>query len=148
MIKTKSMNKKLYHKTSTYLSHSVMQSTMEKTSPSNRRREELHYDLRDELLKACISTERTNSRRLSASNLTSFREEARSFRYTTTFSSTASSPRYPTRGITFMHPFITSITTFHCSIKHFSPAPLPFLFSFDDHFPKFMLIRNSFILSN
>ncbi|XXG65446.1 hypothetical protein AAC387_Pa05g3145 [Persea americana] len=74
-----------------------MQSTMEKTSPSNRRREELHYDLRDELLKACISRERTNSRRLSASNLTSFREEARSFRYTTTFSSTASSPRYPTR---------------------------------------------------
>ncbi|XP_058091395.1 uncharacterized protein LOC131237575 isoform X2 [Magnolia sinica] len=59
-----------------------------------RRREEPEFDMRDEFLKACITRENTNSRRFSASNLTSFREEAKSFRHPTTISSTASSPGY------------------------------------------------------
>ncbi|RWR85518.1 hypothetical protein CKAN_01438800 [Cinnamomum micranthum f. kanehirae] len=67
---------------------------MEQPTLSTHSYEELDLDLRDEFFKSCITRESTKSRRFSASNLTSFREEARSFRHAPTISSTASSPGY------------------------------------------------------
>ncbi|XP_068643828.1 uncharacterized protein [Aristolochia californica] len=58
-----------------------------------RRREDAGFGLHDGIPNACIG----RSRRFSASNLTSYREEARSFRYSANFSSTASSPVYTQR---------------------------------------------------
>ncbi|OVA16109.1 hypothetical protein BVC80_8813g9 [Macleaya cordata] len=58
-------------------------------------REEQDLNLREWALKGrIISRENTKSRRFSASNIKSFREEARSFRSNATISSTASSPGY------------------------------------------------------
>ncbi|KAL6010793.1 hypothetical protein ACLOJK_001235 [Asimina triloba] len=71
---------------------------MEENSPTRRRQEEPEFDVKDDFLKACLTREKTNSRRFSASNLTSYREEARSFRYQHNIvSSTASSPGYTSR---------------------------------------------------
>ncbi|KAF5457425.1 hypothetical protein F2P56_021527 [Juglans regia] len=58
------------------------------------RRDESEFSLREWDLKARISRENTNSRRFSASNIRSFREDTRSFRSNITISSTASSPGY------------------------------------------------------
>ncbi|XP_052197582.1 uncharacterized protein LOC127804688 isoform X2 [Diospyros lotus] len=65
------------------------------------RRDEPEFNLREWDVKArMISRENTSSRRFSASNLTSFREDARSsFRSNLTISSTASSPGYAIREI-------------------------------------------------
>ncbi|KAH9739437.1 Mental retardation GTPase activating protein [Citrus sinensis] len=82
-----------------------MASVMEQT-PYSSRRHDLHHEaaasdssrfnLREWALKArMISRENTNSRRFSASNIRSFREDTRSFRSNITISSTASSPGYP-----------------------------------------------------
>ncbi|KAK0585625.1 hypothetical protein LWI29_031552 [Acer saccharum] len=62
----------------------------------SRAREETEFNLKEWGLKARISRETTISRRFSASNITSFREDTcRSFRSNFTISSTASSPGYP-----------------------------------------------------
>ncbi|KAK4834689.1 hypothetical protein QYF36_026873 [Acer negundo] len=62
----------------------------------SRASEETEFNLREWGLKARISRETTISRRFSASNITSFREDTcRSFRSNFTISSTASSPGYP-----------------------------------------------------
>ncbi|KAF9618260.1 hypothetical protein IFM89_000895 [Coptis chinensis] len=71
---------------------------MEKISLGSRRFEEPEFNVREWGLKARISRENTKSRRFSASHLTSFREETRSFRSNVSFSSTASSPGYMTFG--------------------------------------------------
>ncbi|XP_042492798.1 uncharacterized protein LOC122072280 isoform X2 [Macadamia integrifolia] len=74
-----------------------MASSMEQLPPSYRRRDEPDFNLREWALKARISRESTKSRRYSASNITSFREDARSFRSNATIatiSSTVSSPGY------------------------------------------------------
>ncbi|KAK6152893.1 hypothetical protein DH2020_012532 [Rehmannia glutinosa] len=55
------------------------------------------FSLKEWALKARISRENTSSRRFSASNLKSFREDAKSFRSNITISSTASSPGYTLR---------------------------------------------------
>ncbi|KAL5722241.1 hypothetical protein ACHQM5_005785 [Ranunculus cassubicifolius] len=68
---------------------------MEKISLSSKRFEEPEFNLREWGLKSKISRENTKSRRFSASNIASFREETRSFRSNVSFSSTASSPGYP-----------------------------------------------------
>ncbi|XP_044467573.1 uncharacterized protein LOC123197373 [Mangifera indica] len=52
------------------------------------------FNLREWALKARLSRDYTNSRRFSASHITSFREDAPSFRSNFTISSTASSPGY------------------------------------------------------
>ncbi|XP_021887977.1 uncharacterized protein LOC110807224 isoform X3 [Carica papaya] len=65
---------------------------------SSRRRDEgaETFNLREWAFKArMIGGENANSRRFSASNIRSFREDARSFRSSITISSTASSPGYP-----------------------------------------------------
>ncbi|XP_010263001.1 PREDICTED: uncharacterized protein LOC104601394 [Nelumbo nucifera] len=74
-----------------------MISIMEQASLGSRRRDEPDFGLREWSLRARISRENTNSRRFSASNIRSFREEARSFRSNATISSTASSPGYTLR---------------------------------------------------
>lgn len=72
-----------------------MTSTTMEESPSRfRRSDEPDFNLREWALKAQISRENTNSRRFSASNIRSFREDNRSFRSQFTISSTASSPGY------------------------------------------------------
>ncbi|KAK3212118.1 hypothetical protein Dsin_016824 [Dipteronia sinensis] len=70
----------------------------------SRARDETEFNLREWGLKARISRETTISRRFSASNITSFREDTcRSFRSNFTISSTASSPGYPClRGFIFL----------------------------------------------
>ncbi|KAI3451746.1 hypothetical protein Pfo_008411 [Paulownia fortunei] len=68
--------------------------TMGKSSFGSRRHDEPDFNLKEWALKARISRENTNSRRFSASNLKSFREDERSFRSNITISSTASSPGY------------------------------------------------------
>ncbi|KAJ4960797.1 hypothetical protein NE237_020707 [Protea cynaroides] len=75
----------------------LMVSAMEQLPPSYRRRDEPDFNLREWALKARISRENTKSRRFSASNFTSYREEARSFRSNTTISSAVSSPGYTLR---------------------------------------------------
>ncbi|KAL0015270.1 hypothetical protein SO802_002339 [Lithocarpus litseifolius] len=70
-----------------------MASTMEQSG----RRDESEFSLKEWAVKARISRENTNSRRFSASNIRSFREDARSFRSNVTISSTASSPGYSLR---------------------------------------------------
>ncbi|KAL3813239.1 hypothetical protein ACJIZ3_014507 [Penstemon smallii] len=67
---------------------------MEQSSFGSRRHDEPDFDLKEWALKARISRENTNSRRFSASNLKSFREDTKSFRSNITISSTASSPGY------------------------------------------------------
>ncbi|KAK9118518.1 hypothetical protein Scep_016611 [Stephania cephalantha] len=69
---------------------------MEQASLSYRRQTDQDFNLKEWALKAkMISRENTNSRRFSASNIRSFREEAaKSFRSNATISSTASSPGY------------------------------------------------------
>ncbi|XP_027073304.1 uncharacterized protein LOC113777888 isoform X2 [Coffea eugenioides] len=68
------------------------------TTPiGSRRRDESEFNLNEWALKARISRENTSSRRFSASNIRSFREDARSFRSNITISSTASSPGYTLR---------------------------------------------------
>lgn len=75
-----------------------MSKTMEKSLYGSRRHDEVDFDLKEWGLKARISRENTNSRRFSASNLTSFREDiATSFRSNITISSTTSSPGYTAR---------------------------------------------------
>lgn len=63
---------------------------------STRRSDDCDFNLREWTLKAKISRENTNSRRFSASYITSFREDAKSFRSNISISSTASSPGYIT----------------------------------------------------
>nr|XP_023903800.1 uncharacterized protein LOC112015610 isoform X2 [Quercus suber] len=71
-----------------------MASTMEQSG----RRDESEFSLKEWAVKARISRANTNSRRFSASNIRSFREDARSFRSNVTISSsTASSPGYSLR---------------------------------------------------
>ncbi|PIA63546.1 hypothetical protein AQUCO_00201114v1 [Aquilegia coerulea] len=67
---------------------------METVPLGSKRFEEPEFKLREWALKSNISRENTKSRRFSASNITSFREETRSFRSNATISSTASSPGY------------------------------------------------------
>ncbi|XP_073044780.1 uncharacterized protein [Primulina eburnea] len=74
-----------------------MSKTMEKSPYGSRRRYEVDLDLKEWGLKDRISRENMNSRRFSASNLTSFREDATSFRSNVTISSTLSSPGYTAR---------------------------------------------------
>nr|DAD31706.1 TPA_asm: hypothetical protein HUJ06_010557 [Nelumbo nucifera] len=76
-----------------------MTTTVEQASLNYRRRDEpaADFNLREWAHKARVSRENTNSRRFSASNIRSFREEARSFRSNATISSTASSPGYTLR---------------------------------------------------
>ncbi|XP_073158414.1 uncharacterized protein [Henckelia pumila] len=75
-----------------------MSKTMEKSLYGSRRHDEVDFDLKEWGLKARISRENTNSRRFSASNLSSFREDiATSFRSNMTISSTTSSPGYTSR---------------------------------------------------
>ncbi|MCL7040521.1 hypothetical protein MKW94_008994 [Papaver nudicaule] len=66
------------------------------SSSMERRHDEPEFNLREWAVKARnVSRENTKSRRFSAPNITSFREmEAKSFRSTTTISSTVSSPGY------------------------------------------------------
>lgn len=70
---------------------------MEKSSLGSRRHEEPDFDLKEWAIKARISRENTSSRRFSASNMKSFKEDERSFRSTLSISSTASSPGYTVR---------------------------------------------------
>ncbi|XP_077220563.1 uncharacterized protein LOC143854459 [Tasmannia lanceolata] len=70
---------------------------MERPPLSPLRRGSLDFYLNEGLFEERISRENTRSRRFSASNLNSFREETRSFRKPTTISSTASSPGYTSR---------------------------------------------------
>ncbi|PIA39629.1 hypothetical protein AQUCO_02600229v1 [Aquilegia coerulea] len=56
-----------------------------------------NFSLKDWAMKAIISRDNTKSRRYSATNIRSFREETKSFRSTTTISSTVSSPGYTFR---------------------------------------------------
>ncbi|XP_062150548.1 uncharacterized protein LOC133859230 isoform X2 [Alnus glutinosa] len=72
---------------------------MASTAEQSRRRDESEFNLREWALKARISRENTNSRRFSASNIRSFREDTRSFRSNITISSTASSPGYPLKAL-------------------------------------------------
>ncbi|XP_042519852.1 uncharacterized protein LOC122093562 [Macadamia integrifolia] len=75
-----------------------MASNMDQLPPSSRRLDEPDLNLREWALKARnISRENTKSRRFSASNITSFREDAKTFRSNTTISSTVSSPGYTLR---------------------------------------------------
>ncbi|KZV53869.1 hypothetical protein F511_00135 [Dorcoceras hygrometricum] len=75
-----------------------MTKNIEKSAYGSRRHDdEVDFDLKEWGLKARISRENTNSRRFSASNLTSFREDATSFRSNVTISSTTSSPGYTAR---------------------------------------------------
>ncbi|XP_068636874.1 uncharacterized protein [Aristolochia californica] len=60
-----------------------------------RRREDTGFSLREGNPNACIG----RSRRFSASNLDSYREETRSFRFSANISSTASSPGYTPRAL-------------------------------------------------
>ena len=73
-----------------------MASTMEQS----RARDDSEFNLREWAVKARITRENRNSRRFSASNIRSFREDTRSsFRSNVTnISSTASSPGYPLKG--------------------------------------------------
>ncbi|CAI9110707.1 OLC1v1010775C1 [Oldenlandia corymbosa var. corymbosa] len=75
-----------------------MSTTTLEPSPNHhlgsRRRDDPEFNLKEWALKARISRENTGSRRFSASNIRSFREDARSFRSNITISSTASSPGY------------------------------------------------------
>ncbi|KAG8384065.1 hypothetical protein BUALT_Bualt04G0079300 [Buddleja alternifolia] len=71
---------------------------MEQSSFGSRRHnEEPDFNLKEWALKAKITRENTNSRRFSASNLNSFRDDAKSFRSNINISSTASSPGYTIR---------------------------------------------------
>ncbi|KAG6716264.1 hypothetical protein I3842_04G040700 [Carya illinoinensis] len=72
-----------------------MASTMEQS----HLRDESEFSLREWALKARTSRENTNSRRFSASNIRSFREDTRSFRSNITISSTASSPGYSLKAL-------------------------------------------------
>ncbi|XP_060193550.1 uncharacterized protein LOC132622886 [Lycium barbarum] len=63
---------------------------------NSRRRDDGDFNLREWSLKAKISREKTNSRRFSASYITSFRD-VKSFRSNISISSTASSPGYTLR---------------------------------------------------
>ncbi|KAJ8544817.1 hypothetical protein K7X08_017400 [Anisodus acutangulus] len=63
----------------------------------SRKQDESEFNLREWVIKAKLSREKTNSRRHSASYIRSFREEAKSFRSNVTISSTASSPGYTLR---------------------------------------------------
>ncbi|KAL2531571.1 hypothetical protein Adt_04922 [Abeliophyllum distichum] len=74
-----------------------MANTMEQSTFGSRRHDESEFNLKEWGLKARISRENTSSRRFSASNIRSFREDARSFRSNLTISSTASSPGYTLR---------------------------------------------------
>ncbi|KAK6150951.1 hypothetical protein DH2020_015883 [Rehmannia glutinosa] len=71
--------------------------TMEQSSFGSKRHDEPDFNLKEWALKARISRENTSSRRFSASNLKSFREDEKSFRSNITISSTASSPGYTIR---------------------------------------------------
>ncbi|KAK4416515.1 hypothetical protein Salat_2477000 [Sesamum alatum] len=72
-----------------------MANAIEKQSSSgSRRHDEPEFDLKEWALRARISRGNTNSRRFSASNLKSFREDERSLRSNIAISSTASSPGY------------------------------------------------------
>ncbi|KAI3462521.1 hypothetical protein Pfo_019184 [Paulownia fortunei] len=75
----------------------IMTNNMEQSSFGSRQHDEPAFSLKEWALKARISRENTSSRRFSASNLKSFREDARSFRSNMTISSTASSPGYTVR---------------------------------------------------
>lgn len=68
------------------------------TTIGSRRIDEPEFNLKEWALKARISRENTSSRRFSASNIKSFREDARSFRSNVIISSTASSPGYTLKG--------------------------------------------------
>ncbi|KAL0449987.1 UNVERIFIED_CONTAM: hypothetical protein Slati_1555100 [Sesamum latifolium] len=75
-----------------------MANAIEKQSSfGSRRHDEPEFDLKEWALRARISRGNTNSRRFSASNLKSFREDERSLRSNITISSTASSPGYKIR---------------------------------------------------
>ncbi|KAK4410220.1 hypothetical protein Sango_0095000 [Sesamum angolense] len=76
-----------------------MANSMEHSSGNSRQHDEPDFNLKEWALKARISRENTSSRRFSASNLRSFREDAKSsFRSNITISSsTASSPGYTLR---------------------------------------------------
>ncbi|KAL0462072.1 UNVERIFIED_CONTAM: hypothetical protein Slati_0094800 [Sesamum latifolium] len=76
-----------------------MANSMEQPSGNSRQHDEPDFNLKEWALKARISRENTSSRRFSASNLRSFREDAKSsFRSNITISSsTASSPGYTLR---------------------------------------------------
>ncbi|CAI9770632.1 unnamed protein product [Fraxinus pennsylvanica] len=67
---------------------------MEKSPFGSKRHDDSEFNSKEWGLKARISRENTRSRRFSASNIRSFREDARSFRSNITISSTASSPGY------------------------------------------------------
>ncbi|KAL3630326.1 hypothetical protein CASFOL_023310 [Castilleja foliolosa] len=76
----------------------LITNTMEKTYfGSKRHNEPDEFDLKEWTLKAKIGRENTNSRRFSASNLKSFRENEKCFRSNITISSTVSSPGYTIR---------------------------------------------------
>ncbi|KAL0332498.1 UNVERIFIED_CONTAM: hypothetical protein Scaly_2151300 [Sesamum calycinum] len=75
-----------------------MANAIEKQSAfGSRRHDEPEFDLKEWALRARISRGNTNSRRFSASNLKSFREDERSLTSNITISSTASSPGYTIR---------------------------------------------------
>ncbi|XP_020554625.1 uncharacterized protein LOC105178351 [Sesamum indicum] len=75
-----------------------MANAIEKQSSfGSRRHDEPEFDLKEWALRARISRGNTNSRRFSASNLKSFREDERSLRSNITISSSASSPGYTIR---------------------------------------------------
>ncbi|XP_022870613.1 uncharacterized protein LOC111389868 isoform X1 [Olea europaea var. sylvestris] len=71
-----------------------MASNMEKSPFGSKRHDDSEFNLKEWELKARIRRENTSSRRFSASNIRSYREDARSFRSNITICSTASSPGY------------------------------------------------------
>lgn len=75
-----------------------MADTVEKTCVGSPKHDETDFNLKEWTIKARINRENTISRRFSASNLKSFRDEERSFRSNISISSTASSPGYSVRG--------------------------------------------------
>ncbi|GFP84421.1 hypothetical protein PHJA_000585900 [Phtheirospermum japonicum] len=96
--------------------HMFITNTMEKLSfVSKRHNEPDEFDFKEWTLKAKISRENTNSRRFSASNLKSFRENEKSFRSHITISSTVSSPGYTIRDE--INPSTYSFTTALKDIK-------------------------------
>ncbi|XP_022870599.1 uncharacterized protein LOC111389854 [Olea europaea var. sylvestris] len=71
-----------------------MASNMEKSPFGSKRHDDSEFNLKEWELKARIRRENTSSRRFSASNIRSYREDARSFRSNITICSTVSSPGY------------------------------------------------------
>ncbi|CAK9153083.1 unnamed protein product [Ilex paraguariensis] len=80
-----------------YIYRLFMTSIMEQPPSNSKLQDEPEFSLKEWTIKARISRENTRSRRFSASNLRSFREDTRSFRSNITISSTASSPGYLVR---------------------------------------------------